>query len=118
MEEVNAVQALMLANVAGREVSARDLIDRGYYLGSNASYNVKKLVEGGYIDQGTSTHDRRYRRLRLTEKGLAVVKQVSVVEARHAAHLAGDADAEAAIETAVKTLQRVERAWSDDLTHR
>ena len=45
--EINAVQALLLFNVGENEVSAGELKTRGYYQGSNVSYNLKKLVEMG-----------------------------------------------------------------------
>ncbi len=47
--EINAVQALLLFNVGDNEVTAGELKSRGYYQGSNVSYNLKKLVEMGYM---------------------------------------------------------------------
>ena len=46
-----------------------ELTLRGYYLGSNVSYNVKKMTENGYIAQERSVHDKRSIRVKLTEKG-------------------------------------------------
>ena len=43
--EINPVQALLLFNIAENEVTAGELKTRGYYQGSNVSYNLKKLVE-------------------------------------------------------------------------
>ena len=59
IEEINAVQALLLANIGTEEVVIRDLKDRGYYHGSNVSYNIKKLTDLGYIGQERCSHDRR-----------------------------------------------------------
>ena len=47
--EINAVQALLLFNIGENEVRAGELKTRGYSLGSNVSYNHKKLVEMGYM---------------------------------------------------------------------
>ncbi len=47
--DINAVQALLLYNIGDSELTAGELRTRGYYLGSNVSYNVKKLVEMGSI---------------------------------------------------------------------
>ncbi|HKL61947.1 MAG TPA: helix-turn-helix domain-containing protein, partial [Woeseiaceae bacterium] len=47
--EINAVQALLLFNIGDNEVTAGELKTRGYYQGSNVSYNLKKLVETGYM---------------------------------------------------------------------
>src|SRR5271168_1879796 len=59
VEDISPVQAVMLDNIGNEEISVRDLIERGYYLGSNASYNLKQLVEGGYVDRQASERDRR-----------------------------------------------------------
>ncbi|MEM9988464.1 MAG: helix-turn-helix domain-containing protein, partial [Pseudomonadota bacterium] len=48
-KNINAVQALLLYNIGDSELTAGELRSRGHYLGSNVSYNLKKLVEAGYI---------------------------------------------------------------------
>ena len=70
--EINSVQALLLFNVGDQELTAGELRTRGHYLGSNVSYNLKKLVEGGYIHHERSEADRRSVLVRLTRKGEAV----------------------------------------------
>jgi DNA-binding MarR family transcriptional regulator len=67
--EINSVQALLLFNIGENEVTAGELKSRGYYQGSNVSYNLKKLVELGYMHHQRSEIDRRSVRVRLTEKG-------------------------------------------------
>src|SRR5690606_35367986 len=67
--DLNSVQALLLYNLGGEELTAGELKTRGYYLGSNVSYNLKKLVDLGYIHYKRSEHDRRSVRVRLTSKG-------------------------------------------------
>jgi len=69
MHDINNVQALMLFNIGEAEISVGELMSRGYYLGSNVSYNVKKMVENGYLVQERSVHDRRSIHVRLTDKG-------------------------------------------------
>ena len=59
----------MLTKIEGREVALRDTIERGYYIGLNASYNVKQLVEADYVVQKRSAHDKRSVKVSLTEKG-------------------------------------------------
>jgi DNA-binding MarR family transcriptional regulator len=68
-DDVNSVQALLLFNIGGAELTAGELRTRGYYLGSNVSYNLKKLVEGGYVKHERSRIDRRSVRVSLTDKG-------------------------------------------------
>lgn len=70
--EVNAVQALLLFNIGDSETTAGELRSRGYYLGSNVSYNLKKLVEMGFLSHQTSEHDRRAVRISLTEAGRSI----------------------------------------------
>ena len=77
LSEVNAVQALLLYNIADKELTAGELRTRGYYLGSNVSYNVKKLVEMGYMDHKRSRIDRRAVKLSLTDKGRDVHELVT-----------------------------------------
>ncbi len=69
IEDLNSVQAVILFNIGKEELTIGELTSRGYYMGSNVSYNVKKLVENGYLDQARSRHDRRTVRVSLSEKG-------------------------------------------------
>ena len=64
--DINAVQALLLFNIGDKELTAGELRTRGYYLGSNVSYNLKKLVELGFLDHQRSRVDRRSVRIKLT----------------------------------------------------
>ncbi len=70
--DINSVQALLLHNIGHREMTAGELRTRGYYLGSNVSYNLKKMVGNGYIKQERSEHDLRSVRIKLSQKGLAI----------------------------------------------
>src|SRR6202795_4190266 len=72
--DINSVQALLLYNIGEKELTAGELRTRGYYLGSNVSYNLKKLVELGFLDHQRSRVDRRSVRIRLTKKGRGVPK--------------------------------------------
>ncbi len=88
ISDINNIQSLILFNIGQDEMTVGDLIDRGYYLGSNVSYNVKKMVENGYLLQERSHHDRRSIMIRLTEKGLALCQRMHGMFDRHAALLA------------------------------
>src|ERR1700686_4486839 len=81
--EINSVQALLLFNIGDQELTAAELRTRGHYLGSNISYNLKKLVESGYIHHERSEVDRRSVLVRLTRKGEAVRKMLSGLFDRH-----------------------------------
>jgi DNA-binding MarR family transcriptional regulator len=81
--DVNAVQALLLYNISDKELTAGELRTRGYYLGSNVSYNVKKLVETGYLHHARSRIDRRAVRISLTDKGREIHKIVAALYDKH-----------------------------------
>ena len=70
IHDINNVQGMMLFNIGDAEMTVGELTLRGCYLGSNVSYNVKKMVGNGYLTQQRSLHDRRSIHVSLTEKGL------------------------------------------------
>lgn len=112
-DDINPVQALMLRNIGGDEVVVRDLVERGYYVGSNASYNIKKLVEAGYLEQTRSAFDRRSVRISLTPKGLDLRNKMGELEEADLAALGADTETEKSVANACRLLRRLERSWSD-----
>ncbi len=115
VHDISPVQVMMLGNIGAEEISVRDLIERGYYLGSNASYNLKQLVECGYVERQSSTRDRRSARLRVTAKGQETLEKLGAMELQWAeALLKGE---EEALEMTYKTLRRLERCWSDAIRY-
>lgn len=116
--EINAVQALLLFNIGDHEVTAGELKSRGYYQGSNVSYNLKKLVEMGFMHHQRCEIDRRSVRVRLTEKGRAVREVVDELFTRHSDGLEGSPTIGAeTIDTINGALGRVERFWSDQIRY-
>lgn len=116
--EINAVQALLLFNIGENEVTAGELKSRGYYQGSNVSYNLKKLVELGYMHHQRSEIDRRSVRVRLTEKGRRVRGLLNDLFARHAEGLIKRNLVDAAgMEHMNHSLKRMERYWTDQIRY-
>ncbi|EKE45769.1 transcriptional regulator, MarR family protein [Oceaniovalibus guishaninsula JLT2003] len=116
--EINPVQALLLFNVGENEVTAGELKSRGYYQGSNVSYNLKKLVDMDYMHHQRCEIDRRAVRVRLTAKGRAVADAVRALFARHADGLQSrDVLGADRIEQINVTLKRVERYWTDQIRY-
>ncbi len=113
IKDINAVQALLLANIGEEEIIIRDLIDRGYYQGSNVSYNIKKLTEMGYLDQRRSDHDKRSVSISLTEKAVGVVTKIRKLEEHNAAELSTRDISAETIDNVCDKLRRLERVWSD-----
>jgi len=116
--EINAVQALLLFNIGDNEVTAGELKSRGYYQGSNVSYNLKKLVEMGYMHHQRCEIDRRSVRVRLTQQGRGIRDVVAGLFERHADGLEskGVIGSEG-IENITSSLKRVERYWTDQIRY-
>jgi len=116
--DVNAVQALLLFNIGEHEVTAGELKSRGYYQGSNVSYNLKKLVDGGYMHHQRCQIDRRAVRVKLTEEGRNIRQIVSDLFDRHSADLARFEALEPGslvhLNAALKTM---ERFWGDQIRY-
>ncbi|MFV1441336.1 MULTISPECIES: MarR family winged helix-turn-helix transcriptional regulator [unclassified Phaeobacter] len=116
--EINAVQALLLFNIGNNEVTAGELKSRGYYQGSNVSYNLKKLVEMGYMHHQRCEIDRRSVRVRLTERGREIRDIVAALFSRHAEGLEGKGVISSeGIADITASLKRVERYWSDQIRY-
>jgi DNA-binding MarR family transcriptional regulator len=117
--DINAVQALILYNIGDKELTAGELSKRGYYLGSNISYNLKKLVETGFLDHQRSRADRRSVRLKLTENGRKVRDIVDALYLEHANRVeqVGGINADE-FRALNKELHRLERFLGEQILYR
>ena len=118
-DDVNAIQALLLFNIGNSELTAGELRSRGYYLGSNVSYNVKKLVDLGFINHQRSRIDRRSVRISLTKEGQEVAETVAKLYDRHVGSIekvGGIGEGE--FSQMNKLLQRLDRFWNDSIAYR
>jgi len=117
--EVNSVQALLLFNIGDMELTAGEIRSRGYYMGSNVSYNLKKLQELGCIEHQRSETDRRAVRIRLTERGKTisnvvdqlVERQLGMIEKVGGVSLSD-------LQSVNRNLHRLERFWTDQIRYR
>ena len=112
IQDINNVQALILYNLAEDEMTVGELTARGYYLGSNVSYNVKKMFEAGYLMQERSPHDRRSVRVKLSEKGLALHKSLNESFEKQIGMLGEAKLADEEIAKSIETLRKLERFWT------
>ena len=116
--DINSVQALLLFNIGENEVTAGELKTRGYYQGSNVSYNLKKLVEYGYMHHQKCDVDRRAVRVRLTEKGNNIRMIIAQLFQRHASGILGrEVLGNMRLEDINASLRRMERYWSDQIRY-
>jgi DNA-binding MarR family transcriptional regulator len=112
IQDINNVQAMILYNVGMDDMTVGELTLRGYYLGSNVSYNVKKMSENGYIEQERSVHDKRSIRVKLSPKGRDLYKMLEDMFTRHEAKLKGSELSPERMADVNKTLKMFERFWT------
>lgn len=117
--DINAVQSLLLFNIGNTELTAGELRSRGYYLGSNVSYNLKKLVDQGFINHQKSRVDRRSVRVSLTDSGMEIAAIVNELYERHiesVEQVGGISNEE--FSRMNQSLKRLERFWTDQILYR
>jgi DNA-binding MarR family transcriptional regulator len=112
IQDINNVQSMILYNIGEEEMTVGELTIRGYYLGSNVSYNVKKMVENGYLAQERSVHDKRSIRVKLSPKGKALRDAISDMFHRHEKLIAGTELNDAKLGALNDALKMMERFWA------
>jgi DNA-binding MarR family transcriptional regulator len=112
VQDINNVQAMILYNIGEDDMTVGELTLRGYYLGSNVSYNVKKMVENEYIIQERSIHDKRSIRVRLSDKGLELYRLINDMFARHEEQIKVTDLSETRIKDFSETMKMMERFWA------
>ena len=116
-DDISPSQVMLLFTIGADELSVRDLLERGHYLGSNASYNLKQLVDAGYVNRTASQRDRRSARLRLTPKAVELCDRIRTIhDSVHRQNVRDDADARDLV-TAYNVLRRLEMLWTGSLRY-
>jgi len=116
IQDINNVQTMILHSIGHDELTVGELTLRGYYLGSNVSYNVKKMVENGYLDQARSVHDKRSIRVKLTEKGKDLHATIDAMFETHEKNLSGTPLSEDRLKETSETLKMLERFWNSQVS--
>jgi DNA-binding MarR family transcriptional regulator len=117
IEDINNVQTLILSNISSEQLTVGELTARGYYLGSNVSYNVKKLVENGYLNQERSPHDKRMTRVRVSGKGLELCTRIDELYQINANELEREVINRDQLGSTNQVLNALERYWSNYITY-
>ncbi|MFP4313281.1 MAG: MarR family winged helix-turn-helix transcriptional regulator [Alphaproteobacteria bacterium] len=112
IQDINNVQSMILFNIGDDEMTVGELTIRGYYLGSNVSYNVKKMVENEYLIQERSVHDKRSIRVRLSDKGKELKNAISEMFKRHEEQISGSDLTDQNLKDLNATLKMLERFWA------
>ena len=113
--DINNVQSMILHNIGTDELTVGELTVRGYYLGSNVSYNVKKMVENGYLVQERSIHDKRSVRVKLSDKGRKLSDAITKLYKKHEDKLAGAGLTNARFDTMSSVLRDLETFWAEQM---
>ncbi len=117
VDDINNVQSLILFNIGGEDLTVGELTNRGYYLGTNVTYNLKKLVEYGYVTQERSARDRRSVRVHLSDKGKSLCDRMGEIFEQHAKAIA---EGPLGVEDLVQIneqLKTIERFWANVLNY-
>ena len=109
---------MILFNIGSDVLSVGELTNRGYYLVSNVSYNVKKMVENGYLAQERSPHDRRAVHVKRSEKALKVVERMHEMYDRHLKAMTAEVASEGDLDGVNGTLRKLERFWAASMDYR
>ena len=112
-DDINNVQTLILYNIGTDQLTVGELTNRGYYLGTNVSYNVKNLVETGYLIQEKAPHDKRSTRVKLSDKGKALVEKMDALIERNVDELSKQSHGLAELAETNKAMHRLERFWTE-----
>ncbi len=115
IEDINNVQTLILYNIGDASLTIGELTNRGYYLGSNVSYNIKKLVESGYLVQERSAHDKRAVKVQLSEKGLYIIEKIDEMYQRNVDELGDVGFTGDEAKAAIDTLRKLETFWTNSI---
>jgi len=117
IQDINNVQAMILYNIGEDELTVGELTIRGYYLGSNVSYNVKKMVENEYLIQERSVHDKRSIRVKLSPKGRELRALVTTMFKRHEDQIKGTDLTDDRLKGMNEVLRRIERFWASQTNY-
>ena len=115
--DINNVQCFILYNVGKNEMTVGELSNRGYYLGTNVSYNLKKLVENGYFIQEKATHDKRSSKIRLSEKGLKLYDKLDKIFTQQATNLKYNGIVDQNLTETLKLMRKIESYWNFIVSH-
>lgn len=118
IKDINNVQCFILYNIGTNQMTVGEITNRGYYMGSNVTYNLKKMVEQGYVLQEPSVHDRRSSQIKLSAKGLALYERLEKIFTQQATNLKHNNISEADLKDVTKNLSKMESYWRFNVNHK
>ena len=115
--DINNVQCFILYNVGKNEMTVGEISNRGYYLGSNVSYNLKKLVKHGYFVQKKASHDKRASKIHLSEKGIKLYDKLDKILTQQSSNLKYNGVTDQNLTETLKLLRKIESYWNFIISH-
>ena len=117
IQDISNIQCFILYNIGESQLTVGEITNRGYYLGSNVTYNLKKMVEFGYLVQEQSFHDKRSSHVRLSEKGMVLFKRFDKILSAHTQNIKHNSIQDNDLKTLRNLLQKLESFWNFTITH-
>jgi DNA-binding MarR family transcriptional regulator len=117
IQDITNIQCFILYNIGENTLTVGEVSNRGYYLGSNVTYNLKKMIENAYVLQQPSPHDKRSTNIKLSPKGLKLFRSFDNILLNHAKNIKHNGIEEPDIRTLKSLLQKLESFWNFTLTH-
>lgn len=108
ISDITSFQAVILINLGKNTLSVGELISRGHYAGSNTSYNLRKLIDNGYVIQTTSQSDKRSSDIKLSDRGVKLYEKLIAITNEHIEKLEIITEGEMSIEEIAKSLTKLE----------
>jgi DNA-binding MarR family transcriptional regulator len=118
IKDITNIQCFVMYNIGKDKISVGEIGNRGYYLGSNVTYNLKKMVDNGYVIQESSPHDKRSSNVHLSPKGLDLFKKLEIVFERHSENLAHNKIGELELKNMKAQMQQLESFWNFIMMHK
>ncbi|MGI4852012.1 MAG: MarR family winged helix-turn-helix transcriptional regulator [Janthinobacterium lividum] len=115
--DISNVQCFILYNIGENQLTVGEVTNRGYYLGSNVTYNLKKMVENGYLTQIQSTHDKRSSHIKLSSKGLKLFESFDKILMQHTSNMKHNGVSDQDLKSLKSLLQKLESFWGFAMTH-
>lgn len=117
IRDLSSIQAMILYNIGKSQLTVGEISNRGYYLGSNVSYNLKKMIDNGYLLQEQSLHDRRSSQVRLTSKGMKVLDKLDTTLQKQVESLIFNGLKDSEIQMMLSKGRILESFWSNMLVN-
>lgn len=117
IKDINNIQCFILYNIGTSQLTVGEVSNRGYYLGSNVTYNLKKMIDNDYVLQEQSQHDKRSSQIKLSKKGIDLFERLDKIFTHHATNMKHNGVTEADLKETGKVLGKIESFWRFSSTH-